>query len=101
MFKEVKNLVNKCEICKKCKYSNIPKIPLTVTATAHYSFEKLFLDLYGPMPVTFNGNVYLLTVQCELSKFVKAIEIPDKKAETVAKALVEEIFLRYGMSKPL
>lgn len=101
LYKDIQALVNDCEICKKCKYSPLPKSPLMVTTTASQSFEKIFLDLYGPMPETSLGNKYLFTIQCELSKYSEAFPIPDKKAETIAKVLVEEIFLRYGISKQI
>lgn len=97
MYKDIVQFVNNCDVCKKCKHFPIPASPLLVTTTATKSFEKVYLDLYGPMPTTSLGNKYLLTVQCELTKYSEAIPIPDKCASTIAKSLVEEIFLRYGI----
>lgn len=45
------------------------------------------------------GNKYILTIQDELTKFSEAFALPNKEANTVARVLVEEYFMRYGISK--
>ena len=44
---------------------------------------------------------YILTTQCELTKFVTATAIPNKSTETVAKAFVESIILNYGIPREI
>lgn len=48
------------------------------------------------MTKTKKGNRYALTLQCDLTKYVIAIPIPDKQAQTLAKAFVEHFILIYG-----
>jgi len=43
------------------------------------------LDIVGPLSTTISGNKYLLTFQDDLTKFSKAIPIPNQEATTVAK----------------
>uniref|UniRef100_A0A915DT93 RNA-directed DNA polymerase n=1 Tax=Ditylenchus dipsaci TaxID=166011 RepID=A0A915DT93_9BILA len=59
-------------------------------------FTKLSLDLMGPMPITENGNKYVLNVICNFTKFVVSVALPDSRAPTVAKALLNEVYLKYG-----
>jgi len=40
--------------------------------------------------------VYILTVVCPFSKFCECLPLRNKEAVTVARALVEEVFCRYG-----
>ena len=52
--------------------------------------------MVGPLPVTLQGNKYILTFQDDLSKYVVAVPIEKQDAETVARAFVEKIVLQYG-----
>jgi len=52
--------------------------------------------LVGPLPVTTQGHKYILTFQDDLSKYVVAVPIERQDADTVARAFVERIVLKYG-----
>ena len=69
---------------------------LQLTTAAEWPFEKCYLDVVGPLPVTSSGNKYVLTFQDDLSKYVVAVPIVRQDAETVARAFVERIVLQYG-----
>lgn len=47
------------------------------------------------------GNRYAVTIQCDLSKYVIAIPVPDKSADTIARAVVEGCILIYGPMKAI
>ncbi|KAJ8881750.1 hypothetical protein PR048_018236 [Dryococelus australis] len=74
---------------------------MEMTTTASKLFEKITLDIFGPLTVTDEKNICILTFQDELTKFVTAIPLPNQEAETVAKAFVTEIILRYGTPQTL
>jgi hypothetical protein len=69
---------------------------MAITTTAERPFEKCSLDVVDPLPVTLEGNKYILTFQDDLSKYVVAVPIEKQDAETVARAFVEKILLTYG-----
>jgi hypothetical protein len=71
------------------------KAPMEIT-TAERPFEKCYLDVVGTLPVTLEGNKYILTFQDDLSKCVVVVPIEKQDAETVARAFVEKIVLTYG-----
>jgi hypothetical protein len=71
---------------------NPTPIPLEIAAAG----EELHLDLVGPLPTTARGNTYILTVKDSATKFVVVVPIIDKSAATVARALVERVYLRLG-----
>lgn len=97
--KDVSNYVGKCVKCQKQKYTNIHKEPLTITTTASSSFDKIFLDIVGPIDRDDNGFSYILTLQCELSKYVEAFPLRTKTTTEVARAFAEQFVLRYGIPK--
>lgn len=97
--RDVINYVRKCKKCQKQKYHRNVREPMTITTTATSSFEKIYLDLVGPLDRDDYGNVYILTLQCELTKFVEAYPLKNKSAKEVARALAENFILRYGVPK--
>ena len=52
--------------------------------------ERVGIDLTGPWPKS-NGKIFILTFIDHFSKWADAVPIPNKEAETVAKALVTKI----------
>lgn len=63
-------------------------------------FEKIFLDTVGPLPESHSNNKYVLTIQDDLTKCLQVVPIPDKKkADTVARVLVEQFFLKFKFPK--
>ena len=93
---DVENFIKKCKQCQIFKVGRCEKPQMTVTTTASSAFEKIYMDLVGPL-IPANGCEYILTTQCELTKFITATPIPNKTTDTVAKAFVEDIILKYGV----
>lgn len=89
--------VKKCDSCQRYKHSRTNTTPLTVTSTASVAFEKIFLDLVGPIEADIYDNKYALTIQCDLTKFVEAYPLVNKETDTVAKSFVNNFILRYGI----
>ena len=101
MHKDVEKYVRTCEKCQKEKYSVKTKQPMVITTTALSAFDKIFLDIVGPLNKDYSNNVYILTLQCELTKFTEAFPLESKDTASVAKAFVENFILRYGVPKEI
>ena len=99
MTSDITNLVRTCELCQRKKHSTQPRSHLQITDTASTTFERIFIDLVGPLPESHTGNRYVLTIQDDLSKFLWCYPIPDKSANVVARTLVERLFLPYHFPK--
>lgn len=69
MTKDVKYFVRKCKVCQ------MTKLPLQITSTSKYPFERISLDITGPFTQTEEGFKYLLTFQDDLTKFFGACPI--------------------------
>ena len=59
------------------------------------------LDVVGPLPVTDNGNKYLLTFVDHFTRFCEAIPIPTQEAEVIAREFVMRIITQFGVPKKL
>lgn len=99
--KDVETFVKKCDDCQRYKYSTNKKMPMSVTTTASGAFQKVFLDLVGPLQPDVEQNKYILTLQCELSKFVECYPLQNKESETVSRAFVNNFILRYGIPEEI
>lgn len=96
---DVRELIKNCPLCQTQKYSRLAKSSMTITDTASSRFERVFMDIVGPLPQAHSGNRYILSIQDDLTKFLEVFPIPNKAANTVARVLVEFFFLKYGFPK--
>lgn len=96
MKRKIENVIKRCEICQKNKYGKQTKMPMEITSTAKKPFERIALDIVGPLPETENGNKYLLTYQDDLTKYVEAIPMENQEAETITYNFVTHILLRHS-----
>jgi len=76
--KDVENYISKCNFVRKIKSEdeNVSHI------TPEKPFEKCSLDIVGPLPITNEGNKYILIFQDSLTKFSKAIPVENQEAST-------------------
>lgn len=101
MTRAVKDYVKRCEKCQRNKHTRRTKMPMTLTGVAKLPFEKVYVDIVGPLPATENGNKYILSLMDDLTRFVDFVAMPSQDAETVAKILFEQILSRYTIPKKL
>jgi Integrase zinc binding domain/Retroviral aspartyl protease len=99
LHKDVLNFVTKCEICQLSKVGGRKnKCKMKITSMSKHPFDILSLDCVGPLtPTLEHGYKYILTVQCDLTKYVIAIPLVNMEASSISKAFVEQIVLRYGI----
>jgi len=71
------------------------------TIKAGYPIQVMAVDLVGPLPESPSGNSYILVVGDYFTKWMEALPVPNQEAVTVAKKLVDEVFLRYSIPEQL
>ena len=54
-------------------------------------------DITGPLPETLQGNKYILVIIDFKTRYVQAVPMSNQRAETVAKTLLENWILLYGV----
>lgn len=102
MRKQIKKYIRECATCQANKSSNrTAREPMTITTTASRPFEKIYMDIVGPLTKSYNGNVFILTLQDDLSKFAWAAPMPNHEANTVAKFFVTQFVCLHGLPQSL
>ncbi|KAL4101226.1 hypothetical protein QTP88_021246 [Uroleucon formosanum] len=99
---DVKNYIKNCESCQKNKITNKKiKQPMVITSTSSKPFEKIFLDIVGPLVTTVSGNNYILTMQDDLTKYSLGVPLPNHTGNTVAEAFVVNFICSHGIPETI
>lgn len=97
MKRDIEKYCLTCDACNKRKTSpHQKKVPLQRFTVVSEPWELTSMDIVGPLVHTLNGNRYLLTFMDHFTKYAEAIPIPNQKADTVARAFVENVITRHG-----
>ena len=85
-----------CNVCAVCKNPR----PLSRAELSHVKagepFESIAQDTMGPLPTTVNNYKCILVIGVYFTKWLEIIPLPNITDRTVAVALVERIFARFG-----
>lgn len=63
--------------------------------------ERVALDIMGPLPLSGEGNRYLLVIEYYFTKWTEAVTPPDQEATTVASALIKSVITKFGVPREL
>ncbi|CAK1589486.1 unnamed protein product [Parnassius mnemosyne] len=102
MRSDIVDYVKKCQLCqinKPLRMSN--KAPMEITSTSTRPFERLALDIVGPLPdAGFQKFKFILTLQDDLTKFSSAYPLVTATSEEIARNLVHFMSL-FGFPKTI
>ena len=96
MTKEVHRYCDRCLSCAKCMPREKPRAPLQ-SFTSGNPMQRIHIDIVGPLPRSWRGNRYILTVQCSFTKSAEVFAISNQCATTCAKVLVRNWICRFGV----
>ncbi|XP_036140388.1 uncharacterized protein LOC118644842 [Monomorium pharaonis] len=102
MKKDISDLIRKCKQCQIKKLTRIKtKEPMIITDTPGTAFDKVSLDIMGPLPITIKGNQYILTMQDLLTKYTVAVPLNDATSVSIADAFAKNFICIYGAPKAI
>ncbi len=88
-----------CRTCPECqcssgqKYARVPLVPLPIMGEP---FQRIAMDVIGPLPKSRRGKRYILVICDYATRFPEAIPIRSVDAEAVAEELVN-LFSKFGI----
>ena len=74
---------------------------MVITDTPGVAFEKISMDIVGPLPVTKAGNKCILTIEDNLTKYYLAIPLPNQQTSIITDAFVKRFICIFGSPKGL
>lgn len=100
--KNVENFVRTCISCQRQKLVRIKtRQPMVITDTPADAFDKVSMDLVGPLPITPDENQYVLTIQDNLTKYCLGFPIKNKRASTVADIFARKFIATFGCPRAI
>lgn len=69
--------------------------------TVSRPYERVALDIRGPLPETVGKNKSILIIGDSFAKWTEAFPLPSQEAHTIAKVLVEEWLCRSGAPRSI
>ena len=97
MYWDIQEYVKTCETCQK-RQKEKRKEPLHPIQIGR-AFERVGIDLVGPLPLTAKNNHYIIVTTDYLTRWPEARAVPDTGANTLAQFIFEEIICRHGTLK--
>lgn len=100
LFKQVRNYISKCDICKAYKHSTAPPAGLMgKPKRADRPLQSLSMDLIGPFPRSYAGNMYILSIVDIFTKFCWIFPLKRATAAAIISLVEKHIFIPYGIPR--
>ncbi|KAJ8040010.1 hypothetical protein HOLleu_14191 [Holothuria leucospilota] len=94
-----KDVEDHCRACAQCAQHKGPnksaKAPLS-TSKVGYPFERVAIDIMGPLPETDRKNKYIIVIMDYFTKWAEAFPMCNQNAATVAQIVVDNFICRFG-----
>ncbi|XP_075753964.1 uncharacterized protein LOC142818437 [Pelodiscus sinensis] len=100
IYREIRNF---CESCPECQRANLklgPKAPLVPLPIVGVPFERIGLDLVGPLEKSKAGSQYIMVVVDYATRYPEAVPLRNTLAPTLATELIK-IFSRVGIPQEI
>ena len=102
MKTDIQNYIQNCRECTLKKLTRVKtKQPMHITDTPNSAFDKISMDIVGPLPVTPGVNIYILTIQDLLTKYSVAVPLKRTDSLTIADAFLKHFICIYGAPRAL
>lgn len=97
MKKPISDFIILCEPCQRNKLvRNKVSQPMVLTDTPGPNFNKLSIDIIGPLCKTRCGNEYMLTMQDLLTKFSIVAPLKEIRSMDIANAFLKRLVYVHG-----
>jgi len=96
MYSDVQDFSKQCAVCQKAKRKPSKALGKLQLFSATRPFQRVGIDLFGPLPETPRKNKFVLVIQDAFTRWVEYIPCADMKSETVANLYFENVICRFG-----
>lgn len=100
VYKDVARFCRSCATCQKATHYKPRRVPLIPLPIISEPFERMAMDIIGPLPRSHSGKRYVLVVCDYATRYPEAIPMKSIDAECVAEELVT-LFSRVGVPKEI
>lgn len=100
--RDVENFVRNCRKCQLKKLTRVKtRQPMIITDTPGQAFDKISMDIMGPLPMSAHGNTHILTIQDLLTKYSVVVPLKETTSLAIADAFTKNFICIYGAPKAI
>ena len=99
MTNDIRKYAQECTVCKYQSPDTNPQVTLGRHTSPQAANETINIDIVGPFKQANNQMKFILTVQCDFTKYVLAFPLHNKSAEIIAKTVMEHWVAPFGPPK--
>ena len=100
IYKDVEHFCRCCRQCQKSSNKGVPKAPLVPLPIISTPFEKIAMDIVGPLPQSRSGHRYILVICDYSTRYPEAIPLRNIDAEQIAEELIK-VFAQVGIPEEI
>ncbi|GFO46495.1 hypothetical protein PoB_007300000 [Plakobranchus ocellatus] len=99
IVRDVTKYVKSCDICQR-NCNKLPSLPIQIADIIDRPFDKVAIDIVGPMMMSDSKNRFILTLVDAATRWPEAVPLKSISTTDVANALFN-IFTRLGLPKEI
>src|SRR6266542_944877 len=99
MYKDIRGYVQTCDACQQRRNSKANNILYLIEPKA--PFQRIRIDIVGPLTITKRENRYIVTVMNYFTKWPIAKAIKEAIAKAVSKFIYQKIICEHGCPQVL
>uniref|UniRef100_A0A3B3HBU1 Gypsy retrotransposon integrase-like protein 1 n=1 Tax=Oryzias latipes TaxID=8090 RepID=A0A3B3HBU1_ORYLA len=96
MFKDVRDFCASCPQCQLTSLNKVKQAPLHPLPVISTPFQRIAMDIVGPLEKSSSGNKYILVICDYATRFPEAFPLRTIKTKAIINALVQ-LFSRVGV----
>ena len=100
LFRDVADYCRRCPECQRTAKGSQRRVPLIPLPMMREPFERIAMDIVGPLPLSRKGNQYILVICDYATRYPEAMPLHSIDAGTVAEQLIQ-LFARVGISREI
>ncbi|KIH63673.1 integrase core domain protein [Ancylostoma duodenale] len=101
--RDIAQYVKQCKQCQARKDPSAIRIyePMHQFEVSTKPWQSVHSDVIGPLPLTFDGNKYILVFVDCFSNYIVAEPLPYQKSNSTAQAFINRFVARFGLPETL
>ena len=100
LYNDVEEFCRCCTQCQKSSKKGVPKAPLVPLPVVSTPFQKIAMDIVGPLPQSRSGCCYILVICDYTTRYPEAIPLRNIDIEHIVEELIK-VFARVGIPEEI